>query len=244
MERNRQLYSACEQGDTDCVQALLEQGCEVDCPLDDEENTAIQVAAANGNEQVVRLLIMRGAGLDKSNIFGWTPLLQASRYGHTNIVALLHQHQADIHTKTRYGTSAMMLAAKGGHLQTLKFLIESGVDMNGVGDGCEFTPLLVAAQHGHDAVLRVLLDRGCDVNFYTPSTGLTPLMTAALNGHMTTAQIIIERGGDPNMTNVCDKTALEIATMRDKREVRGYLDRKTTNKPKTSPDAIKPDIIE
>ena len=58
-------------------------------------------------------------------------------------------------------------------------------------------------------------------------------MIAALNGHMTTAQIIIEKGGDPNMTNVCGKTALEIATIRDKREVRGYLDRKTTNKPKT-----------
>lgn len=115
----------------------------------------------------------------------------------------------------------------------MKFLIESGVDLNEVGDGCEFTPLLVAAQHGHDTVLRALLDRGCDVNFYTPSTGLTPLMAAALNGHMTTAQIIIERGGNPNMTNVCDKTALEIATVRDKREVRGYLDRKTTNKPKT-----------
>ncbi|BFZ13265.1 hypothetical protein BsWGS_16304 [Bradybaena similaris] len=244
MERIRQFYSACEQGATDCVQALLEQGCEVDSVLDDEENTPLQVAAANGNEQVVRLLIMRGAGLDKSNIFGWTPLLQAARYGHTNIVALLVQHQTDLHARTRYGASALTLAAKGGHLQTVKFLLEAGVDLNGIGDGCEFTPLLVAAQHGHDAILRVLLDRGCDVNFYTPSMGLTPLMIAALNGHMTTAQIIIERGGDPNMTNVCDKTALEIATLRDKREVRGYLDRKTTNKPKTSPNDIKPDIIE
>ncbi|XP_005095515.1 ankyrin repeat and SAM domain-containing protein 6 [Aplysia californica] len=244
MERSRQLYCACEQGDTDCVQALLEDGCEVDCVLDDEENTALQVAAANGSEQVVRLLIMRGAGLDKSNIFGWTPLLQAARYGHTNIVALLSQHQADLHAKTRYGASAMTLAAKGGHMQTVKLLIDSGVDVNGIGDGCEFSPLLLAAQHGHDAVLRVFLDRGCDVNFYTPSTGLTPLMTAALNGHMTTAQIIIERGGDPNVMNVCENTALEIATVRDKREVSGYLDRKTTNKPKTSPGDIKPDIIE
>ncbi|KAI8759258.1 ankyrin repeat and SAM domain-containing protein 6 [Biomphalaria glabrata] len=244
MERTRQLYSACEQGDIDTVQAILDKGCEVDSPLDDEENTALQVAASNGNEQIVRLLIMRGAGLDKANSFGWTPLLQAVRYGHTNIVALLHQHHADLHAKTRYGASAMTLAAKGGHIQTVKFLIESGVDMNDVGDGCEFTPLLVAAQHGHDAVLRVLLDRGCDVNYYTPSTGLTALMMAALNGHMTTAQIIIERGGDPNMTNVCDKTALEIATIRDQREVRGYLDRKTTNKPKLSADDIKPDIIE
>ncbi|RUS71201.1 hypothetical protein EGW08_021037 [Elysia chlorotica] len=247
MERSRQLYCAFEQGDTECVQTLLEQGCEVDCLLDDEENTPLQVAAANGNEQVVRLLIMRGAGLDKANLFGWTPLLQAARYGHSSIVGLLSQHQADLHARTRYGSSALTLAAKGGHLQTVRLLIELGLDPNGLmagGDGCEFLPMLAAAQCGHDAVLRVLLDRGCDVNFYTPSSGLTPLMIAALNGHMTTAQIIIEKGGDPNMINVCGKTALEIATIRDKREVRGYLDRKTTNKPKTSPDDRKPDIIE
>ena len=43
MERIRQLYGACEQGDADCVQALLEDGCEVDCPLDDVENTPLMV---------------------------------------------------------------------------------------------------------------------------------------------------------------------------------------------------------
>ncbi|KAK7478206.1 hypothetical protein BaRGS_00030567 [Batillaria attramentaria] len=243
MERTRQLFCACEQGDVDSVQTLLDQGSDVDS-VDDDENTPLQVASANGHESVVRLLIMRGAGLDKRNVFGWTPLLQASRYGHTGVVALLVQHQADIHAKNRYGASALTLAARGGHIQTVKLLAESGVDLNGMSEGCEFTPLLAAALHGHDAVLRFLLDRGCDVNFRTPSSGLTPLMLAALNGHMTTAQILIEKGGDPNVTNVGDRTALGVATVRGKREVRGYLDRKTTNKPKVSPDEIKPDIIE
>ena len=148
------------------------------------------------------------------------------------MVALLIQHQADIHAKNRYGASALTLAARGGHIQTVKLLVESGIELNCASEGCEFTPLLAAALHGHDAVLRFLLDRGCDVNFRTPTSGLTPLMLAALNGQMTTAQILIEKGGDPNVENVGDKTALGIATVRGKREVRGYLDRKTTNKPK------------
>lgn len=59
----------------DSVQTLLDQGCDVDS-LDEDENTPVQVASANGHENVVRLLIMRGAGLDKRNVFGWTPLLQ------------------------------------------------------------------------------------------------------------------------------------------------------------------------
>ena len=75
MERTRQIFCACEQGDVDSVQTLLDQGCDVDS-VDEDENTPLQVASANGHEGVVRLLIMRGAGLDKRNVFGWTPLLQ------------------------------------------------------------------------------------------------------------------------------------------------------------------------
>jgi ankyrin repeat protein len=158
--------------------------------------------------------------------------VQACRYGHSGVVALLVQHQADITVKNRYGACALTLAARGGHLGTIKLLAEAGLDLGGTSEGCEFTPLLAAALHGHDAVVRFLLDRGCDVNARTPTSGLTPLMLAAINGHMTTAQILIEKGGDPNLINVSEKTALGIATMRGKREVRGYLDRKTSNKPK------------
>lgn len=41
------------------------------------------MAAANGHEELVRLLIMKGAALEKSNHYDWTPLLHAARHGHT-----------------------------------------------------------------------------------------------------------------------------------------------------------------
>jgi len=41
------------------------------------------MAAANGHEDLVRLLIMKGAALEKSNQYDWTPLLHAARHGHT-----------------------------------------------------------------------------------------------------------------------------------------------------------------
>ena len=179
---------------------------------------------------------MRGAALDKANSAGWTPLMHASRHGHVNVVSLLLQNKADINAQNRLGASSLTLAARGGHLQTCKVLIESGIDLNpstGIGlTTCEFTPLMAAAQMGQDTVVRHLMDRGFDSLYRTPSTGINSLMLAALNGHMTTAQIFIERGVDPNLTNVNNHTPLEIATIRGKREVMGYLERKTTNKPK------------
>ncbi|KAL5021336.1 hypothetical protein ScPMuIL_000491 [Solemya velum] len=243
MDHVRQLLGACEHGDVQAVQTLLNEGVEVDS-VGDEENTPLQVASANGHENVVCVLLMAGAALDKTNLFGWTALMQAARHGHCSVVSLLLQHKAEIGIRNRYGATVLTLAARGGHLPVVRLLMEAGVDLNASGSSCEFIPLLSAAQQGHDTVLRFLLDRGCEVNYKTSSTGLTPLMLTALNGHMTSAQILIERGCDPNVTNVDAKTALEIASIRGRREVRGYLDRKTTNKPEIIPIEVKPDIIE
>ncbi|CAH1779098.1 unnamed protein product [Owenia fusiformis] len=243
MDVTKQFQVSCEQGDLNQVELLLEQ-VEVDW-ADTEGVTGLHISAANGHENIVRLLITRGAALDKSNTFGWTALMQASRHGHTNIIALLLQHQADIYARNRLGANALTLAARGGHLQTVKFLVEAGLDISNCGAAtCEVSALMVTTQNGHDAVVRYLLDRGSDVNYRMPSIGLNALMVAALNGHMTTAQILIEGGADPNLTNINNATALAIATKRGKREVKGYLDRKTTNKPQTDCEDNKPDIID
>ena len=205
--------------------------------VDEDDTTALQVAAANGHEDIVRLLLMRGAALDICNVHGWTALMHAARNGHQTVVTLLLQNQADINARTRLGASALAVAAEGGHLNICKLLIETGIDTQGLGNSiggttCEFTPLMVTAQQGHDSLVRYFLDRGFDVNYRMPSTGINALMLAALNGHMTTAQILIERGADANLTNVNNHTALEMAELRGNREVKGYLDRKTINKPK------------
>lgn len=236
MESVRLLLSACEQGHLGKAETVLTQGVYVDAG-DEDGTTALQVAAANGHEDVMGMLLMKGAALDLCNIHGWTPLLHAARHGHTSVVSHLIQKQADFNARTRLGASALVVAAEGGHLNTCKLLIETGVDTHGFGNSiggssCEHTPLMVAAQNGHDNLVRYFLDRGFDVNYRMPSTGVSALMLAARNGHMTTSQILIERGADANLTNVNEHTALEIAKMQGRREVRGYLDRKTLNKPK------------
>ncbi|XP_013379306.1 ankyrin repeat and SAM domain-containing protein 6 [Lingula anatina] len=245
MDQIRQMLALCEQGDMASVVMLLDQGpgVEVDS-ADDEGTTPLAMAAANGHEQLVKVLLMKGAALDKPNNYRWTPIMHAARHGHTNVVSLLLQNKCDLYASNKLHATALTLAARGGYIQTVRLLVESGIDLNSCGTSCEFTPLMAAAQYGHDVVVRYLLDRGSDVNYRMPSTGLNALMLAAVNGHMTTAQILIERGCDPNLTNANNHTALEIASQRRKREVKGYLDRKTTNKPSAEQISIKPDIIE
>lgn len=48
---------------------------------------------------------------------------------------------------------------------------------------------------------------------------------------MTVARLLVDKGANTNLKNKLNKTALEIAMDCEMKEVRGYLDRKTTVKP-------------
>lgn len=55
-------------------------GVPVDC-TDEAGNTGLQFAAAGGHEQLVRFLLRKGASVQSRNHYGWSPLMQAARYG-------------------------------------------------------------------------------------------------------------------------------------------------------------------
>lgn len=50
-------------------------------------------------------------------------------------------------------------------------------------------------------------------------------------GQLTMARLLVDKGAETNFKNKLGKTALEIAMDCNMKEIRGYLDRKTTVKP-------------
>lgn len=104
---SRLLLRACDEGDYETARSILEPGapkesgrqsrlrseagseCDaedmlslipVDC-TDEEGNTGLQFASASGHENLVRFLLRKGASVDSRNNYGWTPLMQAARWG-------------------------------------------------------------------------------------------------------------------------------------------------------------------
>lgn len=230
-QTSRLLLSA-EQGNLSMVSALLDKNIHVDS-TDEEGVNALHTAASNGNEKVLSLLLSKGASLEARTIYGWTALMLAAYYGHFMVCWILIQHKADIHARNELGSTALDCAARSGHVQIAALLIESA-QVNSEDDTsqvCLDTPLMNAAQHGHEAALKLLLEKGADVNYRQETTGWTALMLAALNGHMTAAQILVEFGADTNVLNDIDQTALEIAVTRQKTEVQGFLDERTSARP-------------
>ena len=152
--------------------------------------------------------------------------------------------------------SALMCAIRNGHSWIVHSLLSEGCAADGDRAGL-VTPLMVAAQLGADAampppltgtgnetIVRHLLDKGAAVNLQAKDTGWSALMLAALNGHIsivqacirtgkastcadTAAQLLVANKADPNLTNVHNATALEIAAAQGQSAVEAYLDRRT-----------------
>jgi len=247
----RQLFDACTQGNLDVVNALLDSGLSVNA-TDEDDVTALQLAAANGQEQVVRLLLVRGAAVDQANLAGWTPLLQAARNGHTAVAALLIQNHANVHAQTCYGAGIACLAARSGNLATCRLLDGAGISfalvsdpvVHDVSSTVEMTPLVVAAHLGHDSVVKHLL-LSADVNYPVKPTEVTALMGAAVGGHVSTARLLVENGkANVDAADINNKCSLDYSIAQDKRQVKEYLEIKTTRCCYPSAKNTSPDIIE
>lgn len=72
-------------------------------PTDDDRNTDLHYAAANGNVDEVQNELSSGQKVDAENYLGWTPLMMAVRKGHYKVVTLLLDHRADATRKNHFG---------------------------------------------------------------------------------------------------------------------------------------------
>jgi ankyrin repeat protein len=89
--------------------------------------TALMLAAAKGNLEMIKLLVQHGAEI---NLSGWNPLIYAAWQGKTDVVKYLLEKGADIDSVSPNGISALMMAARGGHFDTVKLLLWEVADAN------------------------------------------------------------------------------------------------------------------
>jgi len=108
---------------------------------------------------------------------GTTPLMRAAKNGDTAAMRVLMAHGADASLKQKNGTTTLMLAAGVGRgtgvfakdyateaelLDAVKFLTESGVDVNAANDSGQ-TALHIAAQ-ASDGIVKYLAEHGANLD--------------------------------------------------------------------------------
>lgn len=123
---------------------------------DDEIWTLLLRAAEKGHDEIVGLLVEKGADLEtKNTIFGTTPLIWGHRSRNKVVVKRLREKGANIDSRDTRGQTPLSKAAESGHEAIVKLLLEKGANID-LSDVDRQTPLSWAAESGHEAVVKLL----------------------------------------------------------------------------------------
>ncbi len=184
---------------------------------DEEENTALHIAAESGARDAADYLLNRAAPIDAPNAAGNTPLMLAVIAGHTEMVNWLLRQGADPRTKDQAGYSPLLLAVREGRAGPAAELApyhRDGLD----------AALLLAAMLGQTEVIDTLTNYGASV-YTRMEDGRTPLMLAAGNGHTDAVKLLIDIGSSRFTTDSEGRTAAMIALDHGEDEIAALLSR-------------------
>ncbi|KAH8813586.1 ankyrin repeat-containing domain protein [Flagelloscypha sp. PMI_526] len=165
--------------------------------LQDNLDQALCVAATIAVEtDIFKLLVEKGADLNREVGGFGTALQAAASQGHLNVVRFLVETGADVNKEgEEYGT-ALHAAAEGGYLDVAEFLLENGVDVNQEA-GHYGTSLHAATAYSSLHMVEFLIEKGADMNKEVEYYG-TALHVAASGGQSGVIQLLVEKGVDAN----------------------------------------------
>jgi ankyrin repeat protein len=221
------------EGDLPAVNLFLSAGMEPNATVDQERNTVLMVAAANGRASLVEALIEAGADVNAQNRNGATPLMSAATQGDAAIVRELIEANADVHHQDGGGDTALSLAAAAGHEANVTLLLDTGARPEAINRA-----FINAAQYSEPAIARLLIARGADVKKAGPealvraitqdstsdgandnvkflldvvgdvsgqdSNGWSSVHLAASEGNSGLMRLLLEKGADVNRACECN----------------------------------------
>ena len=190
------LHIASQHGLMSVIEAIIESGVSFDVNARDlDGDTSLSLAAARGQEAVVRLLIERDdIEVDLKGFYNRTPLLLAAKNGHEAIVQLLiERDDVDINSKDKSDQTPLSWAVENEHEAVVRLLLErDDVDINSK-DEEGYTPFSWTARNGHEAIVRLLLERdNVDINS-KDKEGKPPLSRATINRYEAIVRLLLER---------------------------------------------------
>ena len=140
---------------------------------------------------------------------GYTPLINATRFGFADLVPLLLQHNADVNSVDMGHWTPLMYAAWTDSADLVKTFVAKGAKLE-AGDSEGLTPLGIAAQNHKVKALDALLEAGADVSRPVGKGDYTPLMLAAIGGAADVAELLIKHGANVNAKNAGGVTPLMV----------------------------------
>ncbi|MCU1262926.1 MAG: Ankyrin [Bryobacterales bacterium] len=193
------------------VRLLLDHGAAVNVKSKTGRTPLILAALHNGSDDVVDMLLAKGAdtkAVDQKD--GMTFLLAAAAGMNPREVRIAIERGTDVNQKDVGGFTALMNAASNGDVESVKFLLAKGADVNIVsGPGLatvkngpitlgNFTALMLASSYGPPEIVERLLRAGAKVD-PKDIRGMTALHYAVSTEaqHPEIVRLLLKAGADP-----------------------------------------------
>ena len=202
-------------------------------PADSAAMGLLHLCAAENQPEAARLLVSRGADLDRRNADGRTALHDSLEYGRAAMTALLLESGADVDAAgaallgdlarlaelvdrdpavladASTGLSVLGWASYGGHPEVLNLLQRHGVPLD------EHDALFPAAECGHHRFLARAIALGADVNRSCGRRRRTALHEAALGrfsaDRRPSIRVLLDAGAKANAVDADGHTPLDLA---------------------------------
>ncbi|PZC88487.1 Arp, Ankyrin repeat protein, partial [Pyrenophora tritici-repentis] len=193
---------------------------------------AENAALYEGHEEVVKLLLDKGADVNVQGGHFGNALYTASYRGYEAVVQLLLNYGADVNAQGGDYGNALQAASYGGYEQTVKMLLDKGAktvkmllnkgaNVNARG-GYYGNALQAASREGHKQVVNMLLDAGAKVNAQGREYG-NALQAASREGHEQVVKMLLDSGANVNSQGGDYGNALQAASREGHKQVVNML---------------------
>lgn len=189
------LLAAANQRNLEQVREILKDSDYVIDEVDGENNTPLNIAVHNNDKEIAKLLIDRGADINKQNTISDSPYLYAGAQGRTEILAYMLTHgEPNLSVHNRFGGNALIPAAEKGHIENVKLLLADGREDIDFQNNYGYTALIeaVGLREGNELyqeIVRLLMDNGANQHIQDNS-GRTAMDYAMQLGYTEISQIL------------------------------------------------------
>lgn len=154
-------------------------------------------------DDIVKILLSRGARAEVKNKDGATPLQLAAKYKHKNLAETLMRHGADAKICDADGQNALHFLCQIQLPEVDRVMEREMVELF-ITEGCDvdartknqMTALHLAASSGCDGIAEALIQHGADVHAREIENLDTPLHLAARRNHQAVVEVLLRRGAN------------------------------------------------